>query len=432
MEAIRTFGRNLRQLQLPEGIGDNHPGDGVQPVALVPHVHGLPGIWCPVVGYTALLDRLNRMQRTHAIGMVLSHPYDWRLSNRYNAQRLASTIERELGAWRDSHPERADAKIVFVCHSMGGLIARWYIERCGGTEVTRKLITIGTPYRGAARSVVDLVQGVRRGLGPLRLDLTDFARSMPSSYQLLPDYACVDQGGVLARLDEIAVPGLDTTMTSDGLDFLVELGGAERARSESIDSCHAIIGTDQPTTSSVRLRPDGIEALNTIGHDDDYGDGTVPLTGAIGFELTMDTNRVSRVVDTHGNLQANKRVLDEVESIITARHIRRRADTGPVVRLHAPYATTLGEELSVDVVVEPNSAGRIPAVEITLTRLDVSAAATVLRRRPAIREQTARATFAPPEPGAYEVRVGGTTAGSDVAPVSTIALVLPPEDYWRD
>jgi pimeloyl-ACP methyl ester carboxylesterase len=187
MEAIRTFGRKLRQLQLPEGIGDNHPGDGVQPVALVPHVHGLPGIWCPIVGYTALLDRLNRMQRAHTIGMVLCHPYDWRLSNRYNAQRLASTIERELGAWRDGHPERADAKIVFVCHSMGGLIARWYIERCGGAEVTRKMITIGTPYRGAARSVIDLVQGVRRGVGPLRLDLTDFARSMPSSYQLLPD-----------------------------------------------------------------------------------------------------------------------------------------------------------------------------------------------------------------------------------------------------
>jgi hypothetical protein len=36
---------------------------------------------------------------------------------------------------------------------MGGLIARWYIEQCGGAAITRKLIALGILYRGAARAL---------------------------------------------------------------------------------------------------------------------------------------------------------------------------------------------------------------------------------------------------------------------------------------
>jgi hypothetical protein len=37
------------------------------------------------------------MRSANKIGKVLPVPYDWRLSNRYTGQRLAATIERELG-----------------------------------------------------------------------------------------------------------------------------------------------------------------------------------------------------------------------------------------------------------------------------------------------------------------------------------------------
>ncbi|HEY3004447.1 MAG TPA: hypothetical protein VGJ44_19020, partial [Kribbellaceae bacterium] len=30
LNAVRSFGRNLKQLELPPGIGDDHPGDGVE------------------------------------------------------------------------------------------------------------------------------------------------------------------------------------------------------------------------------------------------------------------------------------------------------------------------------------------------------------------------------------------------------------------
>ena len=35
LRAVRTFGGSIKQLQLPDGVGDEHPGDGVEPVAVM-------------------------------------------------------------------------------------------------------------------------------------------------------------------------------------------------------------------------------------------------------------------------------------------------------------------------------------------------------------------------------------------------------------
>jgi hypothetical protein len=39
----------------------------------------------------------------------------------------------------DTNTRRHNWRILAV------VVARWYIEQCGGAEVTRKLITLGTP-----------------------------------------------------------------------------------------------------------------------------------------------------------------------------------------------------------------------------------------------------------------------------------------------
>jgi triacylglycerol esterase/lipase EstA (alpha/beta hydrolase family) len=53
------------------------------------------------------------------------------------ADRIAG-IEAATGA----------SQVVFVCHSMGGLVARAYLRKYGGGRV-RRLITIGTPHHGS-------------------------------------------------------------------------------------------------------------------------------------------------------------------------------------------------------------------------------------------------------------------------------------------
>ena len=62
-------------------------------------------------------------------------------------------LEDWASAVIDALSHDTDKDLVIVGHSMGGLVARWYIEKCGGAEVTRKLIWVGE----AAAAVVGCV-----------------------------------------------------------------------------------------------------------------------------------------------------------------------------------------------------------------------------------------------------------------------------------
>jgi pimeloyl-ACP methyl ester carboxylesterase len=423
INAIRTLGRNLKALELPSDIGDEDPGDGVRAVALMPDVHFIPGVWTPIRGYSTLLDMLERLRNRGDVGHVVPAPYDWRLSNRLNAQRLSRLIDEELGRWRDSDPSRAQAQVVFVCHSMGGLLARWYVEMCGGADVTRKIITLGTPYRGAAMAIDQLVNGVRKGLGPLQVDLTDFARSMPSLYQLLPEYACVESGQQLYKLDELTVPNLESAKLGNALEFHRALATAETNRPASLASTHAIVGVRQPTATTVRVVHGGVKMFATIGGDNDYGDGTVPLAGALRHDLAPDSNMIVRVPDNHGHLQANSFAFDQIESILTAKVIRYRALPAATARVSAPELVILGEPITVTVDLEMGSDARTPAVKVELEPDAASAARPAPDvRQPRLRDRTAVAVFEPTVPGAYRLRVSGVAPNTVTEVVNTVVV----------
>ncbi|MFC8384382.1 esterase/lipase family protein [Nocardia sp. NPDC057272] len=418
LRAISTLGRSIKHLRLPDDLGDEHPDDDVTPVALMPDLHVIPGLWTPLQGYTRLLAHMNKLAAKDGIGKVVTFPYDWRLSNRYNATRLAHLVGDELGAWRDSHPERAAARVSFVCHSMGGLIARWYIEHHGGHEHTKALITIGTPYRGAAKAVDQLVNGVRKGIGPFAVDVTDFARSLPSTHQLLPDYACIQHSGGLHRLDEITLPDLDTRKLTDGLAFHHQLTAAETARPAGRDTTHTIIGIRQTTPTTLRLDQHRLEVLDTIDGDNDYGDATVPLTGALRHDLHPDTNRVRRIVETHGALQNHPGVLDEIESILTA-PVRRRATHTVSVRITAPELLLPGEPLTATIDIEPGD-HRTPAIQTRL--ISENGTDTYPPQRPRIRNNQAHLTYPPPPPGAHTLHITGITATAPITPITHTLL----------
>jgi pimeloyl-ACP methyl ester carboxylesterase len=419
LRAIATFGRSIKALQLPDGIGDNNPEDGVEAVDLMPDLHVLPGIWAPVKGYTPLLDRLRSIGFTEASGNLLVMPYDWRLSNRLNAVRIKAKVERALERWRAKDSRNRDARLVFVCHSMGGLIARWYIEKCGGAELTRKLITLGTPYRGAPQALGQLVNGVSKGIGPFSVDLTEFARSLPSLHQLLPSYACVDHQANLATLIQVSPAVLETGRVRDSALFYSDLEAAEQARPASSSIRHAILGVRQTTASTVNISNDRIEIIDTYQDENLFGDGTVPVVaGPDGVPL--DDNTLRRIADKHGNLQRNKAALDEVESIITSSSIVIKA-AGPIQpRVDAPELIMAGQPILVQVTIEDD-----PRLAVTITVQGESGQSEVQTPRPSAGISTA--TFTNLVPGAYQVTVEGRAPGSPVAPVSSIVLVWPPE-----
>lgn len=431
LRAITSFGDSITRYQLPADTGDDHPGDGVEPVALAPDVHAIPGIWTPVKGYDPLVTSLERFgfhqQATAAdaqAGNLLLVPYDWRLSNRYNGKRLVDIVEPALQRWRAQGGRYADAQVVFVCHSMGGLVARWYIEKCGGAEVTRRLITLGTPYRGAVKSLEQLVNGPSSKLGRFAPGLTEFLRSLPSAYQLVPEYACIDHGGQLLKSTEMDVPELNRARLADGMRFHAELREAEAARPAHADMTLAIVGTRQPTWTTVRFTGGRAHPLDTIGNDNDYGDATVPLTGAIGaiagVDQQLDTTRVRRVPDQHGNLQRNRAALDEIEESITAKPVTRRDHGDVALRVSTPDLVTAGEDLAVTADVD---GGGRDAIKITVTG---EHGERPVVRQPRLRGGHAEARFTGLPPGIHTIEVTGLSPGSPIRPVSADTLV------WAD
>jgi pimeloyl-ACP methyl ester carboxylesterase len=424
LRAIATFGRSIKRLQLPDDIGDEHPDDRVEPVALMPDLHVLPGIWTPVHGYDPLLARLRSLGYREADdspdappGNLLAVPYDWRLSNRYTAERLKTIVEPALERWQAQGGPCADARLVFVCHSMGGLVARWYIERCDGADITRKLITFGTPYRGALKALEQLVNGVDRRLGPFSLDLADFARSLPSLHQLLPEYACIEFGEQLLKTTETKLPDLCERRVADAMSFHTELRDAESSRAASLDATHAIVGVNQPTVTTARIADGSVLSLEHYGSDDLFGDSTVPLVAACRSDVSMDGNTLRRVPDKHGNLHRNRAALDELEGILTARHIQARAGTTADLRVGAPELALAGEQIPVEIDLSDDT-------RLSLRIVVTGESGRVVESRVCSRTRgTIHATVGGLAAGAYSIEV--TDPSLRVAPVSGSILVWP-------
>jgi len=179
-QALLALGRSVKELTLD----NDDEVDGITATRLVQDVHLLPGFW-EIDGYTKTQKVLADTLTADPGKNLFAFPYDWRRDNRIAARQLAEQAPRWLGNWR-RESGNADAKLVLVGHSMGGLVARYYLEVLGGWRDTWHLITFGTPYRGSVNAIDSLVHGMKKGIGPLSIDLTPLLRSFTSIYQLLP------------------------------------------------------------------------------------------------------------------------------------------------------------------------------------------------------------------------------------------------------
>lgn len=355
LKTLATLGRHVRELELPSGIGDDAPNDGVNAAALMPSLHFIPGLWSPIRGYEPLVGRL-RALRTR-LGddnpdlrslNPLVFPYDWRLSNRYTARQLKVFAESALSRWRHSAPQNRDAKIVFVCHSMGGLVARWYISQEGGASLTRKLITLGTPYRGSMKALAVLADGPIPMLGRFGEALHRTVLSFPAVHQLLPSYACIDRGSNLEYLVDQPDSALPSELRRDSAAFYRDLETAEAADPASAARRHMIVGTQQPTSASASPLDGRYVFSELLGDRDLAGDGTVSAASAP-KGVPLDDNSIRRIADKHGNLQCNVAALDEVESVASsAPIIIKAADTADlsvaapeIISAQTPFHATI-------------------------------------------------------------------------------------------
>lgn len=119
--------------------------------------------------------------------------YDWRRDNVDNARALYRMLRRIRA---DYHNQ--DLKFDIIAHSLGGLIARYFV-RYGGDDVldlqhsevpwrgagfVRTIILLGTPNRGSLGALQSLLEGFKIGLTRIP---SEVLATMPSIYELLPD-----------------------------------------------------------------------------------------------------------------------------------------------------------------------------------------------------------------------------------------------------
>ncbi len=344
--SIVRLGQNFRVLMLPQGVSDQAPGDGVVATAVLDLPHWMTRLF-GADGYAGLVDWL---KSTFALregdgGNLLVFPYDWRLSNRYNAAALERRVLPALDLWRaaSGNPE---ARIIFVCHSMGGLIARWFIEKCGGREVTHRLITLGTPYRGSIEALVALSNGLDRKLGPLRFQLTELVRSFPSVYQLLPTYKCMATPRGMENIGALDIPNLNTAMARDAMSFHADLSAS--AKIAGGPRIHALKGVDQPTSQSARIVNSAIEPSREYEGVDWLGDGTVPRQSSHPPEWTDDSG-AGAFNQSHGTLQSDDDIHRQLRHIITADEMPVFAAPEIRLGLDLPELTLAGTPLNFSV-----------------------------------------------------------------------------------
>ncbi len=332
-------------------VVDREKPSRVRPGRLLRFPALMPGLGS-VEPYTRLIRGLRSVVR-HP-DAVCEFGYDWRLPVTDNAALLAEAITEHLLWWR-VRSDRPHARVHLVAHSMGGLLCQALAGISGAYDDVAQVITLGTPFEGAAKAAVILGTG-EGSLVPAR-GLRPIAVTMPGIYDLLPTYRCVDDGTDVRRLTPVDVAGLggDRGLADEALDR------AERRRSVVMPSHRALIGVAQPTICSLavqagRVEPrfytfdvgaDGELARNTEGalvRLPGLGDGTVPRNSA----LPWNERDTAPLPQQHGAVAQT----DEAIAFVCDRLLHR--DTGArlgdgEIGISAPDTVQVGTEFVVEV-----------------------------------------------------------------------------------
>ncbi len=162
---------------------------------------GTNGVMPRLFGFTEYYDLLDLLETARfrpakaTGGKGLVHhvfAYDWRRDVVDSARELDRTLEAMAEARDDPH-----MRFNIVGHSMGGLIARYYLrygtaEPEDGAPVTwagarriQNLVLVATPNAGGIHALEVLLYGNKVGLSQATLAASVIAR-MPSVYQLMP------------------------------------------------------------------------------------------------------------------------------------------------------------------------------------------------------------------------------------------------------
>lgn len=106
-------------------------------------------------GYTGETKDLllaDRKEPGKCLFNVLKEQYDLVLAFDYDSYSTEiETTSKDLRKKLEEYglDEKSQKNLHIICHSMGGLVSRWYIEQLGGNKVVKHLFMFGTPNGGS-------------------------------------------------------------------------------------------------------------------------------------------------------------------------------------------------------------------------------------------------------------------------------------------
>jgi len=212
-------GARLVALPMQEGAALSELVDGVRPDGVLDRVRvRVAGVPVQVLAYFHILGALGaggyRDQELGLSGAIdygdehftcFQFGYDWRRDISETAVELGKFIEQKREYVKAEMERRygvvdPDVRFDIVAHSMGGLVARYYLRYGGnplpedgslpeltwaGARDLENVILVGAPNAGSVKTLDELVRGVKVGpmlprYGPA------IVGTMPAAYQLLP------------------------------------------------------------------------------------------------------------------------------------------------------------------------------------------------------------------------------------------------------
>lgn len=304
------------------------------------------------------------------------YPYDWRRDIVESAQRLGAFLDDKRAyiqaEYRDRFGiENADVRFDLVAHSMGALVARYFLMYGGqdlpadgslppltwaGAEYLERVVLVAPPNAGSVLTVRNLVKG--HALGPFQPTYSaTLLGTYPSTYQLLPRNAAQtvvwnDTGEPIGNIyspelwrelgwgladprndRELAVLLPDLATPADRAAVAAALQTRLLARAEHL---HRALDRPASLPDSVELMlvvGDNRKTARTIGVDRDDGrvrirdygdgDGTVLRTSALhdqrrddnwspGLTTPLDYDVALFLPDSHTNLTGGATFTDNV------------------------------------------------------------------------------------------------------------------------
>ena len=342
------------------------PDNELRPVGLIGPCSLI--CWQLITGYDGLLNGITKglglspgrvvtagAELVDPDATVVAFPYDFRRS----VEQIANDLDRVVR-------ERAQGRrVVLVAHSMGGLIASWWWAFLSEGIDVDQIIPLGTPFRGAAKALDTLINGMRIGPFALGQAVTDTVRTWDSVFDLLPHYQVVD-GNTGCRYPYELPSGITSAVA--GFSGKARKAYQENQRlnkalvnkvAESGRNPFTVYYSQGHTTlghANIDTHSDGLAVAKgnprAIPERWDGGDGTVSTFSAIPHVLEDDVSRRRRLRGKHQDLVEEAPVFEHVseyarDRLPAAARGARRHDGDAYLQLDLDDVVLAGTEAEV-------------------------------------------------------------------------------------